>query len=122
MALDVCKIWKEPNGHLIITVFPISKMISGETEEQCVQRLTERLKQVNKYLPTLEEYTMKRSEFPNHPDKEKWRIGQDKKIYVDVSIETESEKRQKTKQKVFNKLKALGLTDEEVNLLVKNDI
>ena len=121
MALETCKVWKEIDGHLIFTIFPTSKRRADETEEQTVERLTKRLKEVNKYLGTLEEYTMKRSDFPDHPDKEKWRIGDDNKIYVDNSIQTEKEIKQKIAQKAIDKLIALGLTAEEVVLLI-NDV
>ena len=117
MTLDYCKVWKEPNGHLIFTVFPSNQKSPSETEEQCIERLTLHLKQKNPYISSLEEFTMKRSEFPNHPIKEKWRVGNDKKIYVDETIETDSEKKLKSRQQAINKLKSLGLTQEEIEAL-----
>ena len=89
----------------------------AETEDQLVARETSNIKLSDPTLVNSDEHNGLLSDLPQ-TDKRKWIMKQNNKIEVDHSIKTKEDKRKEQKVTLRAKLKAQGLSDDEINLMV----
>lgn len=88
-----CRVFEQPDGHLIITLFPekarrITSVLSGtvtfETDQELMDRCTEKMNHKN--LPYVD---VDPKSLPDRKYRNKWRLNEDRKnIVIDGTLET----------------------------------
>ena len=114
------KLWKRADGSFWTTEsFNLKHKLQNETEDEFIERVCAKLKTHNPELFTdLEsESIVDSSELPAG-GRDKWR-DQGGKINIDSSVKTKNEKNEEDRSSVKQKLKDLGLSEDQIRVLVK---
>jgi len=112
------KVFERPDGHIEVFHFNLRLKNPGESDDDFINRVMSKLKRDRPDYLTYTEHDKDSDDVPNdRKDRDKWRLKPSGKVEVDNSIETDKEKKDKSRKDAKTKLKALGLTDEEVDVL-----
>lgn|SRR3990167_2375375 len=132
-TLDRVRNWTNSDGSIRTTYYIKSAMLKkgeisprtgkrieqDETEEDFIERVDETLRNSQPEYKNLQSTLDRLSDLPDMKERNKFRRGNDEKIFIDHSIKLESEKRGEKVKALQDKLKTLGLTQEEISLIVK---
>lgn len=112
------KIWKRQDGGVSVTNFDFSKKLSGETDEEFIERKSLKLRSVPN-LVGAEEIIADSSELPtDRVNRNKWRVNASKKVFVDHNVVIPKELKLQKLNSAKAKLKAgQPLSDEEAEAL-----
>lgn len=113
-TFDQVVAWKQPDGKVAVTYVLKSAKKEGETIEQCVERIAQKVQSIN---PDWEMHKTTKGDIPSG-DKRKLRFKNNGKLWIDPSVKNQKEKWDAKVQKVTTKLESLGLDEEEIDFLI----
>lgn len=113
--LDRCRCWNQGNGSIAITFYIRNAMSPGETEDEFIKRADDLIRRDwgVVWTSTLD----KLSDLPPLSTRRQWRRNPQGKIVIDPTIVPQDVKDLQDKRFLRLKLKAMGLTEREVDLL-----
>lgn len=126
-TLDKVTNWTKPDNSLVTTYYIRKAMRNGETEDQFINRVNEKLMRERPEFKELPATLDNLSDLPDMSFREKFRRNEAGKIVIDHSIKTRAEvfaEQQATQAKVREALRekilkvVSDLTVEEVDLLI----
>lgn len=116
--LDKALVWVRPDQSIAVTyLFEGGLKKHGSLDEFCKQEEA-KLRREHEQYKDLPCHVVNLSDLPDATHKRRWRWKADK-VHVDMSVKTDVEVREEKRTTVKDKLKSLGLSDEEVNEIVR---
>lgn len=126
-TLDKVTNWTKPDGSIVTTYYVRKAMREGETEDQFIARVNEKLMKERPDFKNMPFTLDKASEMPDMSLRHKLRRGRDGKLFIDYSIKSQQEQleeKQIAKESIRDSLRKKlldsvpNLSIEEVNLLL----
>ena len=123
--IKTMKLWKKPDGTVLVTTFCPEAKSNKETEAQFVARATDLLKATSPEFLTYLEITIPRSDMNSITSGqgsgvyEKLKIDANNKPYVDGSVVTSKESFNAKVDALHTKLIGLGLSKAESDMIIR---
>lgn len=131
-TLGRVRCWENPDGSIRVTHYIAKEMKKkgeinpdtgqimdhDETEDEFIERVDSKIRKTWSEYRELPSALEKVTDLPWSEPREKWRR-KDGRIHVDHSIKTSSEIRDEKIKALRNKLSILGLSKDEIDLIVK---
>lgn len=123
---DKIKVFKSPNGNVSVAVFNLNAMRPGETEEEFIEReCRDKIRPTHK--PDVLEFNSTRQEIDTviktspKGHFERLKVSNSGKLEIDENKKTKKEISDEKKNSVSTKLKTLGLTQDEVDIIFRKN-
>jgi len=123
-TLDKVILWRNPDGTVRATYFIREAIKNDETEDQFIERQVDYLRKSHSDFTDLRTFPSTKEDITDQLQKpkghwERLRMDPDGTLKIDETIKTKEEVRLEKKQGAIDKLKAIGLSDDEINAMLR---
>ena len=124
-VLNKVKLWRDEGGRFAITCFLREGMLKNETEDEFIERQTDYLRKNHHQFSKLKEIDSTKQALKeaarSHPNgaSHMIRVRNDGSLFLDLDAKTERQIRDEKEQVIRGKFLGVGLTEEEIDIVLK---